>query len=277
MTAIVIWRNDEIEGNPTLWAAADSLVSGGGNAQLIADAVKIFPLPIICRRPDTRGFFSDPYVAHTLGYCFAGSTLMGQNAYLGLMPLLSNIISHNSYVPSMSDIARQILAYLKRSFDDYKAIGSHNALFEVAVFGYCLRSQQLEIFHFRPEMLEGIFEMTATSYQSLKTHDFLYLGDETSALNQEIARAFAHEGAQGRPVTRAPRYVIEGHISNTQSRTIGGDLQLAIADKFGFRPLAVCKPYEYGNPVSYFSYLGRELTDDLITVGEARISPDAMV
>jgi hypothetical protein len=51
---------------------------------LIADAVKILSLPIICRRPGPNGSFSEAYFVHTLGYCFAGSTLMGQNAILGL-------------------------------------------------------------------------------------------------------------------------------------------------------------------------------------------------
>ncbi len=277
MTAIAIWRDDAMIGNPILWAAADSLVSGGESTHLIADAVKIFSLPIICRRPGTQGFFSDPYVAHTLDYCFAGSTLMGQNAYLALTPLLSNIVSQNSYVPSMSDIARPVLAYLKHTFDDYKPVGAEKSLFEAAVFGFCLKSRQLEIFHFYPEELNGVFEMTVKPYQSLRTHDFVYLGDERSALTEEIHGAFTNEGVPGRPVTRAPRYVIEDRISNTESKNIGGDLQLVIADKFGFRPLAVCKPFERGHPASYISYLGRELTDDLITVGEARMSPEAMV
>src|SRR5690348_11601459 len=136
MTAIAIWRNDEIAGNPSLWATADSLVSGPQKEQLIGDAVKIFPLPIICRRPGPTGFFSEPYFVHTLGYCFAGSTLMGQNSYLGLTPLLSNIISTNSYLPSMRDIASHILAYLQRTFDDYKAVAAANSLFQVALFGH---------------------------------------------------------------------------------------------------------------------------------------------
>lgn len=122
MTAIAIWRNDEVNGNPSLWVAAGSTVSGGDGKPMIDDAVKILSLPIVCRRPGPNGFFSEAYFAHKLGYCFAGSTLMGQNAYLALLPVLSSLLSETSYIPSIYDIARQMLAYFKAVLDDYKRV-----------------------------------------------------------------------------------------------------------------------------------------------------------
>lgn len=277
MTAIAIWRNDEVEGNPSLWAAADSKVSGVNGNLIIADAVKIFSLPIICRRPAPDGFFSEPYFVHTLGYCFAGSTLMGQNAYLGLAPLLSNLISATSYIPSIEDIARQILAYLKVTFEDYRPIGAGQSLFDVAVFGYCHRTQQLEIFHFRPELVQGVYELGLEAHQNLHAHDFVYLGSDGKALREDITNAFNGEAVPGRPISRAPRFVIQDRIASDESPTIGGDLQLAIADRFGMRPFALVRPSVSGQPPAYTSYLGRELTDDLTTVGEARVSPMMIV
>lgn len=277
MTAIAIWRNDEVEGSPSLWAAADSRVSGVDGNLLIADAVKILSLPIICRRPGPNGFFSDAYFVHTLGYCFAGSTLMGQNAYLGLAPLLSNLISATSYIPSMLDIARQILAYLKVTFEDYRPIGAEQSLFEVAVFGYCHRTQQLEIFHFRPRLAQNVYEIALEAYQELYAQDFVYLGSNGAALREEIKNAFNGKAESDRSISRAPRSVIQDHIASDESPTIGGDLQLAIADRFGLRPFAFVKPYVSEQSAAYMSYLGRELTDDLITVGEARASPMIIV
>jgi hypothetical protein len=271
MTAIAIWRNDEVEGSPSLWAAADSRVSNGNGHLLIADAAKIFSLPIICRRPGPDGFFNQVYFVHTLGYCFAGSTLMGQNTYLGLVPLLSNLVSPTEYIPSIQDIARQILAYLKATFADYGLIG--RSIFEVAVFGFCHKTQQLEIVLFRPELVQNVYEIRVEAHQNLRTHDFVYLGDKKTELSDEIANAFSGEAVPGRPISRAPRFVIEDRIASDKSPTIGGDLQLAIADRFGLRPFALAKPRVVGQPAAYMSYLGRELTDDLTTVGEARVAP----
>ena len=92
MTSIVIWTNLEVAGNPSLWVVGDTRVSGSGSQPLIEDAAKVLGLPVVCRRPDAAGFFSETYFSHTLGYCFAGSTLMGQNSYLSLVPLLSNLV-----------------------------------------------------------------------------------------------------------------------------------------------------------------------------------------
>jgi len=276
MTAIAIWRNDEVAANPSLWVVADSKVSGSGGQLLIGDAVKVMSLPIICRRPGADGFFSDAYFVHTLGYCFAGSTLMGQNTYLGLSMLLSNLMSTTSYIPSIEDIAHQILAYLKVSFRDYSSIAAEQSLFETALFGYCHWTRRLEIFVFSPKLAEGVFEVSIKAFQDLHTHDFVYLGDYKAALQQEISEAFAGEDVPGRPIAHAPRFVIQDRIASDESPTIGGDLQLAIADRFGLQPYALCKPYVVGQPAAYFSFLGREQTSDLTSVGEAQAMLKAM-
>ena len=270
MTAIAIWRNDEVAGNPSLWAAADSKVSYSNGKQLIGDAVKVMSLPIICRRPDKDGFFSDAYFVHTLGYCFAGSTLLGQNTYIALSMILSNLKSETSYVPSIKEIACQILAYLKATFSDYSSIVGEQSLFKTALFGYCHKTQQLEIFVFSPKLVNAVYEVGITAYQDLRTHEFVYLGDNEKNLQREITDAFAHEAVPGRPIARAPRYVIQKHIACDKSPTIGGDLQLAIADRLGLQPLALVKPHVVGQPAAYRSFLGREQTSDLTSVGKAQ-------
>jgi hypothetical protein len=110
MTAIVIWLNNENPANPSLWIASDSRVSKH-DSTLIDDAVKIFALPIVCRSPGKEGFFSQISYFHTYGYCFAGSTLLGQNTFLALIPLLSNLVTVERYIPQMSDVADFILEY----------------------------------------------------------------------------------------------------------------------------------------------------------------------
>ncbi len=112
MTAIAIWCNKEVEENPSLWIAADSRVTSSEDSVLLEDASKIFPLPIVCRSPDSRGFFSQVTHTHTYGYCFAGSTLMGQNSYLAIAPLLSSLILTTECFPAMTDVADFTLKHL---------------------------------------------------------------------------------------------------------------------------------------------------------------------
>jgi len=231
----------------------------------------------VCRSPATDGLFSQVYYSHTLGYCFAGNTLMGQNAYLALAPLLNNLISPTSYIPSLADIAQHALAYLRLTFDGYKERVGPRAVFEVALFGFCHRTNQLSVFHYIPNRVNGIVTMTCTPHQNMKDKEFVYLGDEKRRMFSSITAAFSGDSVPGRPLSRIPRYIIQDRIDDESCKTIGGDLQLGIADKLGFRPFTICKPLVKGQPAAYLSYLGRELTADIAHVGEAIVGGPSIV
>ena len=272
MTAIAIWFNDENPENPSLWVAADSRVSSNGFT-LIDDAAKVFTLPVACRFPGEDGFFSKIVYYHTYGYCFAGSTLLGQNTFLALMPLLSNLIAAQPYVPPMTDVAQFILAYLGRCFDHYKVIGRETSIVQVALFGWCHATQKQHIFHYYPDRDDsGVLIIKCKDHTDLNRKSFVYLGDKTDDMTRKIQEAFDGENKPGRPISRIPRYIIEEHIQNSDYKTIGGDLQLGIADQFGFRPFSICKPRVPGSPEADLSYLGYKLYEDITNVGAASIN-----
>jgi len=191
--------------------------------------------------------------------------------------ILGNLVSPERYVPSMDDVAAYLLSYLSRSFDAFKERAGPPAMFEAALFGACARTGSLYVFHFRPELVGGVYVLSVMRHTALQDGDFVYLGDERIKLSEAIAAAHAEPEMPGRPKSRLPRYVIQDHISDPAYESIGGDIQLAIADRAGFRPFMICKPRVHGQPQAYFSYLGRELTDDLKTVGQTIVGGQAMV
>ena len=276
MTAIAIWRTDEIPSHPNLWAVADSRISKADGEVLIEDGVKILPLQIVCRSPGTLGFFDQPYFTHTIGYCFAGSTLMGQNCYLRLIPLLSSIASPEKHLISIRDVAEYALSYVSSAFDDYKITQAHNALFEVAIFGYCHSAKQFEVYKFRPAEIDGIIRLQMEEFTNLQDNEFVYLGDKPDALRGQIEAAFASDPEPGRPTNRAPRFVIGEKIEDADFPSIGGDLQIAIVSPAGYQPYALMRPDVTGQPTARISYLGRDFLDDLYTIGPARISLNAI-
>ncbi|HET9359883.1 MAG TPA: hypothetical protein VFO58_09035 [Vicinamibacterales bacterium] len=277
MTAIAIWLNDEEPKHPTLWIVADSRISGASAAPLIEDGAKIFSLPVVCRAPGQDGFFSRISYTHSFGYCFAGSTLMGQNAYLALVPLLGNLAARADYVPSMADVASYVHRYLLHTFDDFKSKVGESAMFEVAIFGHCGRTNRLTAFHVEPGRDEaGTWTLKCSEREDIQVGHPLYLGADKSRMMERFAAALG-SAAPGRPLSRMPRYVIQDCISDESLPSIGGDVQLGIANSFGFRALALVKPRVYGKPEAYISYLGRELTPDLAQLGEALVAGPAMV
>ncbi|WP_244390689.1 hypothetical protein [Pseudoalteromonas sp. KAN5] len=278
MTAIVIWRNEEDIYNPTLWVVSDSLVSNN-NSALIEDASKVFTLPIKLTIPDERGYLNKVYYQHSLGFCFAGSTLMGQNSYISILPLLSNLICHKKYIPSFIEIATYILNYFRGTFLSYLTRHNNKAFFEASIFGYCHIENKLQIAHYFVENTDADgYNVKLIIKENKSTSDFLYLGDKPQLMREKIESALNGEGKPGRSKSRAPRYVIEDAINNKSPEysSIGGDIQLGIANFSGFKPYTIQKPYEIGKPASYISYLGRELTPELSSVGIARVGGDAM-
>ncbi len=283
MTAIAIWCNHENAENPGLWVAADTRVSTPSGS-LIDDAAKVFALPVVCRLPGPNGLPEERYHDHTYGYCFAGDTLLGQNAYLALTPLLSNLFSSAKYIPSLDDVARYIHSYLSLTFDACKVHRGERSIFEVALFGYCPKTKCLSAYHFFiPEFEQEVVKMTVESHKNMQKNDFLYLGVEKSRIVSQIRTALNADSSPmaefnarraRRPLSRAPRYVIQDLINDESVPSIGGDLQLGIADKFGFRAFPLCKPGTSG--LAIIRYLGRELTDDLQYVGQALVGGEAV-
>jgi hypothetical protein len=278
LTAIAIWCNTEIPEYPSLWAAADSLVSRNSGSPLIGDAAKLFSLPVICRSPSSDGFFSKFSSQHSYGYAFAGSTLLGQNAYLSLVPLLTNLISREPYSPSLGDVAAYVSKYLTVAYDDVKVSMGPDAMFSIVIFGWCPVRCALELYRFQPEKgKSGTYEIRCTQYENVVGKQYVYLGDCSERVSESIARALKSESIPGRPQSRSPRYVIEDCIRSSDFPTIGGDLQLATANALGLHQYMLSRPRTPGRPEAYFSYLGRELNDELTQLGAARIGLLGMV
>jgi hypothetical protein len=281
MTAIAIWPNRERAPWPGLWIAADSRVSGGNDNLLVEDAAKVFPLPVQIRTVAKGGIFSDVCFSHSYGYCFSGSTIMGQNAYLALLPLLSNAFSMKPYEPSITDVAKYVFNYLRLTYDDFKARVASRATFEASLFGFCPKLQQYAIFHFAPMLRDGMYELISTEYFGGLPEPCLYLGSEKQAVMKEILAAYKRGTIRGSthmphgelfwPESQIPRHVIQACIDNDVFPSIGGDIQLGVADGHGFHPLLITRHKKLGETAVSFHYLGRELTDDLRFLGEAEI------
>jgi hypothetical protein len=174
-------------------------------------------------------------------------------------------------------------SWLRLTFDSCKGARAERSLFEVALFGHCRTTDQLSAFHFMPKNVNGVVEMACEPHENMQEKQFLYLGDQKAHMRSQIGAHLAADSSHmaafaaasaGRPLSRIPRYVIQDHINDESFPTIGGDLQLGIADKFGFRAFALCKPDGKGQAI--ISYLGRELTPDLQYVGRALVGSQAM-
>lgn len=274
MTGIVIWPSYVHPTTPRIWASGDSLISqaGGSPSPLIQDGAKIFSVPIVCRSIGRDGLFTEPYFAHTLGYCFAGSTLMGQNSFLSASPLLTTLTSEKRYIPSIEDIVRFFHYFMSSSYDNYKVIAQSRAHFEAALFGWCHNSGALEAWHFKPSDASGVWRIGFEKADFCVSGSFLYLGDYKDIAKSKLEGAFLLEPQN----EQVPRKVIQELIRSTKYHSIGGDEQLAIANGFGLQPYQLARSSDSGGLPTKFTHLGIELTDKIACVGEAKVGGPAI-
>lgn len=104
MTLAAAWCSYEVPESPVLWMASDSRISAD-EGRLIDEGVKIFEVPVVSRAPGPSGFFDRTYFESTIGLACAGGTLVFQNVYGTLVPMLGNLISPTRAIPSFGDIA----------------------------------------------------------------------------------------------------------------------------------------------------------------------------
>jgi len=104
MTLGAVWCSYETPEAPALWMASDSRISAD-EGRLIDEGVKVFEIPVVCRGAGPAGFFDQIYLEGTIGLTCAGGTLVFQNVYGTLVPMLGNLISPQRAVPSVEDIA----------------------------------------------------------------------------------------------------------------------------------------------------------------------------
>lgn len=100
MTLAAVWCSYETPEVPVLWMASDSR-SSAEEGRLIDEGVKIFEIPVVCRSPGPTGFFDQTYLEGTVGLACAGGTLVFQNVYGTLVPMLGSLISPYQAVPSV--------------------------------------------------------------------------------------------------------------------------------------------------------------------------------
>ncbi|AFK62773.1 hypothetical protein TKWG_13245 [Advenella kashmirensis WT001] len=265
MTAIYIWPEFEGSEIVRLQAAGDSGISTG-NTLSMGSGVKILTLPVICRAPGPDGFFTFPYYEHTVALAFAGSTLIAQNVYLEVMPLITNLISLNKTVPSLSEIATYIGTFVKKTWNEYGYVQGKG--FEIAIFGYCHVEKKFSVALFSTISTETDgMQFHTEVLNDLKAGTYIYLGSKKSEMHELLLNEISKSRA-GSPTERAPRRAIKAAIDSEDFPEISGGLQLGYATCFGYRAQLVCEPVEFGKPECQYRYLNSVMTPEFLSINE---------
>ena len=152
MTIAVVWQEHQ-----ALWTAADTRFSTPGSTtatQTVTDhGPKIFPSPIIVRRPGPSGFFDAIALQTAIGYVYAGEVgpALATHALCGAA--LQNLIAPaGGLPPSLSDVADFARATAERYTRNYAQRWPKHWRFATIVVGWCNVNHTLEAYQLIPEL-----------------------------------------------------------------------------------------------------------------------------
>jgi hypothetical protein len=267
MTSIVCWASRDwfFEG---VWSISDSRVTGNGGV-LTDNCPKLFSIEAnVVQSGDL--FNEQPQRILSLGFGFAGGTLLGMNVKEMLSTILARLSPVSYYdepnypfskrIPTIEEIARLAARLAQRYVLSIGALVPLGARTEMVLFGYCVQTGRNRLFKISTAPASPT--EVAVEECSLDEQSYVVIGDqpgEIRALIDEVRERFDVRSANWR---RAPIIVMANLLRSGEINSIGGYMQLCVVmereAKFLRMPLA--------NDFS-FPMVGFKLYEDIGQIG----------
>lgn len=253
MTIVATWLNKE-SGVPRLWSVSDSRLSLPSS--VFDFGAKLFSIRLSCLEAGPDGFINKVHFTNTIGFSFAGSSLMGLNLHALLSHFLGNLTSPTQQreIPSMEDVANFAKNLIEHLIQEHQMtmLQGTPPVCEVAISGYCVKKSEFQVFHLSPVPGIGPIQVNVSKIDFSDDQTVHLLGDHKLEIANLIEEARLTLLEKNIKWWRAPQNVIERVIKDKVFSTIGGDLQLGFTTHFGFQLVSLCRPIEEGKPASTF-------------------------
>ena len=273
MTAIVSWISKENEGFSSIWVVGDTKIQNK-NETLTLEGAKVLELPIKCK--DISTINQEIYFSSTLGYAYAGSSLVALNVYCYLLTAFSNLggIDKNK-LPNHKDILLNVKDILKRYVSSVRSVS------ELMIFGFCPKERKPFIGTIKPLIKEGEIDFVIDVKTEVSDKvEVVILGDEKESLNKLIEKKLVESyRLNKKPIDywRTPAKVLKEIIIENRFPSIGGNLQLAIANLYGFGIYSVVVPIKGYESKATLKFRNIDVFNDVRhSVGECIVSINGM-
>ncbi|WP_413693184.1 hypothetical protein [Psychromonas sp. KJ10-2] len=254
MTSIASWFHNE--GHDSIWVVGDSKITNT-SSMLIDIGAKIFSIPLICKGVGKSGFLDSTFLETKIGLAYAGSSLVGLNVQAALTTVFANL-GGTGIAPSMDSIVEFSKNIIKSYISTLAVSADRGALCEFSMFGYCHVDNELKMYHLKPDLSSGMFDIEIITYlESEVDNNFvLLLGDKRYEINEEINNKRTSYSSDHILWQRAPQTVLKEIVQTDKYETVGGHIQMGICDPSGFHPYSTLNYVKGEEPKAYLSYLG---------------------
>jgi hypothetical protein len=252
--------------------ASDSRISAE-KGRLIDEGVNVFEIPVICRGAGRDGSFDQRYFESTIGLACAGGTLVFQNVYGTLVPMLGNLISPARAIPSVVDIADLIGRLMTLYVRSLGARRPDAHQVSIVVGGSEVDGSPVA-FELRstvgPDALIEFLPMEV----DLSPRKVRFIGESIGEA-EELVQELIARNEPGASRDRAALNVIRSFIDDEAKPTIGGDVQIGHTARGAFRRVASVAPGPTHSKRS-LRRLNSIGLDELGLVGQCVIGTEAM-
>ncbi|NMY90436.1 hypothetical protein [Pseudomonas oryzihabitans] len=277
MTSIICWNNKHEDWYPGIWAVADSKVSS--DAGIMTDSLqKLFVLPVNIYQGEDEVTREHSHKILSVCYGFSGSTLIGTSVKDILALCLDNLTEMNYYdesgdisksiegrIPSIEEIAKLTQKIAQKYLIAMGAYHPNNARCEIVVFGFCKKHNESKIYVLKnsPEQ-PAIVSFEEKNFWG---EEYVILGDRKEDVRKEIERKNIACAEEKHWKGRAPIVALQQIIKNSSLETIGGHIQICMANRFVSRTM-----YISDNVDEKFFILGFDMFSDFGSLGGFSIS-----
>lgn len=230
MTLVSVWLAPN-----KLTCATDSRISGD-TSTLTDVGGKLFVVPVKCKYLESGKWIDG--VSYTLGFAFAGSTLLANNTQALASTLTQIFTSKDFDIPSALTVARLYAKCAEHAISDMNWRSSDHKFFESIIFGYCPIEREFICYKIEPNLSDSSFSMVV---RKLHGNGLFVTAFGTGAKDflDIIRRETTPDGCCPDPLA-VFRYIVENEVNSS----VGGNIQLAEATEDGVSILPVLKAEE---------------------------------
>lgn len=273
MTAILSWFNQEEGTLPYVITVGDTKISGV-EGTLTLEGAKILELPIKCKDLTTPS--QEIYFSSSIGFSFAGSSLVELNVYCYLQTIFSNLggIKQQNRLPDYKSICLKIKEVLLLYTTSVRSIS------ELLIFGFCPKFKIPFICTIKPKTTEnGLdYDIEIKTDFSDKV-EMIVIGDKKQEIKELVELELSMQtNKHSLTYWRAPAKILREIIEQNKFETIGGNLQMATVNSFKYDTYSVVVPIKGQEPKATMKFRNFDVFDDIgRPVGECSVSINGMM
>jgi len=266
MTVVMVWKE---AGAKRLWLVSDGRLSrpgAVGTVRLTDHAAKILELPRVLNAPQPA---QAPLKITTLGFAYAGGSLVALQAYAAVLPLWSRLqTSASEVLPTVEQCSEHLAKFLTAYASDVAATGA-SADCQCLLSGYDEQTQTLDAW---------LIDTEPSSRNEPSVRRRLDLSGPGEAFGSGQDKALEHleqwrqEGVHWH---RQPLHVIRELLAHDEPGPIGGGVQIGMVTPSGFELFYDAQPFtagsRVGSPLVSMLYRGFQFTE-VGRVGDAFVA-----